>query len=166
MFDVTEQKREEETRSLLAAIVAASDDAIVSKTLEGVILIVEPGSPAPVRVFRRRGRRAIDRPDHSVRSFARRNARSFDRIRQGDRVDHFETIRVSKDGRRLDISLTVSPVRDESGRVIGASKVAQRHQRAQTDGRGAAGGRPPQGRVPRDAGPRAAKSARADPPFA
>ncbi|HZL95495.1 MAG TPA: PAS domain S-box protein, partial [Vicinamibacterales bacterium] len=124
MFDVTEQKREEETRSLLAAIVSASDDAIVSMTLEGIILTWNQGAQ---RLFGYSPAEAVGRSvDLIIPKELRPEERQIlQRIRQGDRVDHFETIRVSKDGRRLDISLTVSPVREESGRVIGASKVAR-----------------------------------------
>ena len=124
MFDVTEQKREEETRSLLAAIVAASDDAIVSKTLDGIILSWNQGAQ---RLFGHSPAEAIGRSaDLIIPPELRSEERQIlDRIRQGDRVDHFETIRVAKDGRHLDVSLTMSPIRDESGRVIGASKVAR-----------------------------------------
>jgi PAS domain S-box-containing protein len=124
MFDVTEQKREEETRSLLAAIVAASDDAIVSKTLDGIILSWNEGAQ---RLFGYTPAEAIGRSgDLIIPSELRQEERQIlERIRQGDRVDHFETVRVAKSGRRLDISLTISPVRDDSGRVIGASKVAR-----------------------------------------
>jgi PAS domain S-box-containing protein len=124
MFDVTEHKREEETRSLLAAIVAASDDAIISKTLEGVILTWNQGAQ---RIFGYSQAEAIGRSvDLIIPPELRSEERQIlDRIRQGDRVDHFETVRVGKDGRRLDVSLTMSPIRDESGRVIGASKVAR-----------------------------------------
>ncbi|HZM92340.1 MAG TPA: PAS domain S-box protein [Vicinamibacterales bacterium] len=124
MFDVTEQRREEETRSLLAAIVAASDDAIVSKTLEGIILSWNEGAH---RLFGYSPAEAVGRSgDLIIPSELRQQEREIlERIRQGDRVDHFETVRVAKDGRRLNVSLTISPVRDDSGRVIGASKVAR-----------------------------------------
>ena len=124
MFDVTEQRREEETRSLLAAIVAASDDAIVSKTLDGIIL---SWNEAAQRLFGYSPAEAIGRSiDLIIPLELRQEERKIlERIRQGDRVDHFETVRVAKDGRMLDVSLTMSPVRDDSGRVIGASKVAR-----------------------------------------
>ena len=124
MFDVTQQKREEETRSLLSAIVAASDDAIVSTTLDGIILSWNEGAQ---RLFGYSTAEAIGRSiDLIVPTELRDEERQILlRIRQGDRVEHFETIRVAKDGRRLNISLTMSPIRDESGRIIGASKVAR-----------------------------------------
>jgi PAS domain S-box-containing protein len=124
MFDVTEQKREEETRSLLAAIVAASDDAIVSKTLEGIILSWNEGAQ---RLFGYSPTEVVGRSIDLIIPLELRHEERLilQRISQGERIDHFETVRVAKDGRRLDISLTVSPLRDESGRVIGASKVAR-----------------------------------------
>jgi PAS domain S-box-containing protein len=124
MFDVTDQKREEETRSLLAAIVAASDDAIVSKTLEGVILSWNEGAQ---RIFGYSAAEAVGKSiDLIIPPELRQEERQIlGRLRQGQHIDHFETVRVAKDGRRLDISLTISPVRDDSGRVIGASKVAR-----------------------------------------
>lgn len=117
-------EREEQTRSLLAAIVSASDDAIVSKTLDGIIQSWNEGAQ---RLFGYSQSEAIGRSiDLLIPPELRSQEREIlDRIRHGGRIDHFETIRVTKDGRRLDISLTVSPVRDESGRVIGASKVAR-----------------------------------------
>jgi PAS domain S-box-containing protein len=124
MFDVTEQKREEETRSLLAAIVAASDDAIVSKTLEGIILSWNEGAQ---RLFGYSPSEAVGRSiDLIIPPELRQEERQIlRRIRQGERIDHFDTVRVAKDGQRLDVSLTISPVRDDSGRVVGASKVAR-----------------------------------------
>ncbi len=124
MFDVTEQRRGEETRSLLAAIVAASDDAIVSKTLDGIVLSWNEGAQrllgySPAEVVGR----SIDLV---IPPELREEERQIlQRLKQGDRVDHFETVRVTKDGRRVDVSLTTSPVRDDSGRVIGASIVAR-----------------------------------------
>jgi len=124
MFDVTERKREEETRSLLAAIVAASDDAIVSKTLDGIILTWNDGAQ---RLFGYTPEEAVGQAiDLIIPPELRFEERQIlERLRSGQRIDHFETVRVAKDGRRLDISLTISPVRDDSGRVIGASKVAR-----------------------------------------
>ena len=93
MFDVTEQKREEETRSLLAAIVSASDDAIVSTTLEGIILTWNQGAQ---RLYGYSTAEAVGRSvDLIIPKELRPEERQIlQRIRQGDRVDHFETIRV------------------------------------------------------------------------
>src|ERR1700722_15630498 len=110
--------------ALLAAIVASSDDAIVSKTLEGRILSWNAGAE---RIFGYTAAEAIGQPitiiippEHHAEE---RNI--LDRVRHGNRVDHFDTIRVTKDGRRIPISLTVSPVLDSRGVIIGASKIAR-----------------------------------------
>lgn len=108
----------------LAAIIESSDDAIVSKTLDGVILSWNPGAQ---RIF---GYTADEAIGQSIRLIIPPDRWSEEdevlaRIRRGDRVDHFETIRRAKDGRLLNISLTVSPVKDRSGTIVGASKVAR-----------------------------------------
>lgn len=122
--DITERKRAERERAVLAAIVASSDDAIVSKTLDGVITSWNTGAE---RIFGYRADEAIGQHITMIipPELHGEEAEIIARIRRGERVDHFETVRVTKDGQRLDISLTVSPVRDGSGRVVGASKVAR-----------------------------------------
>lgn len=122
--DVSERKRAEESQAFLAAIVASSDDAIVSKTLDGVIRSWNAGAE---RVFGYTAEEAISRPITLIIPPERLDEEQeiLARIRNGERVDHFETVRVSKQGRQIDISLTVSPIRDNAGRVIGASKVAR-----------------------------------------
>jgi PAS domain S-box-containing protein len=110
--------------SLLAAIVDSSDDAIVSKTLDGMIL---SWNPAAERMFGYTREEAVgksitivvpeDRLDEEREVLAR--------LRRGEKIDHFETIRRTKDGRLINILLTVSPVRDSSGKIIGASKTAR-----------------------------------------
>ncbi|MBX9584101.1 MAG: PAS domain S-box protein, partial [Gemmataceae bacterium] len=122
--DVTERKRAEEARARLAAIVESSDDAIVSKTLDGVIRSWNAGAE---RVFGWTAAEAVGRSITLIIPPERLDEERdiLARLRRGERVDHFETARVAKDGRLLDISLTVSPVRDAAGRVVGASKVAR-----------------------------------------
>jgi PAS domain S-box-containing protein len=122
--DVSERKRAEETQAFLAAIVQSSEDAIVSKTLEGVIRSWNAGAE---RLFGYTAREAVGRPITLIIPPERLDEEQeiLARIRGGERVEHFETVRVTKDGRRLDISLSVSPVRDGAGRVVGASKVAR-----------------------------------------
>ena len=122
--DVTDQKRAEEAQRLFAAIVETSDDAIVSKTLDGVILSWNQGAE---RLF---GHTAADAVGQSIGLIIPPELQAeeraiLDRLRRGERIEHFETVRVTKDGRRLDMSLTVSPVRDTTGRIIGASKIAR-----------------------------------------
>ena len=108
----------------LAAIVASSDDAIIAKNLNGII---QSCNPAAERLFGYRSSELIGR---SVRILIPPDRQAEEdeilaRIGRGDRVDHFETVRLTKDGRPIDISLTVSPVRDSSGTIIGVSKVAR-----------------------------------------
>ncbi len=122
--DITESSRGEEVKSRLSAIVNDSEDAIVSKTLEGTILSWNAGAE---RLFGYTAAEAIGRSITLIIP-PERQGEEFEvlaRLRNGERVEHFETVRVSKDGRRIDISLTVSPIRDGGGRIIGASKIAR-----------------------------------------
>jgi PAS domain S-box-containing protein len=121
---LAERDRSMEAQTLLAAIVANSDDAIISKTLEGTILTWNSGAE---RLFGYSAEEAIGQPITLVIPPERQDEERalLERLRQGERIDHFETIRVAKDGRRIDISLTVSPVRNAEGKVVGASKVAR-----------------------------------------
>lgn len=111
-------------RGLLAAIVGSSDDAIVSKSLDGIIT---SWNASAERIFGYTADEAIGKPILIVVPPERRNEEPeiLGRIRQGERVDHFETQRLTKDGRLIDISLTISPIRDADGKVVGASKVAR-----------------------------------------
>ena len=122
--DVTERKRAEETRAFLAAIVESSDDAIVSKTLDGIIRSWNAGAE---RLFGYTAEEAVGQPITLIIPPERQDEEQeiLARIRSGERIEHFETVRVSKHGRRIDISLTVSPVRDNADRIVGASKVAR-----------------------------------------
>jgi PAS domain S-box-containing protein len=110
--------------ALLAAIVASSDDAIVSKTLDGLILSWNEGA---TRIFGYQASEVIGKPITIIipPELHDEERRILHRVRHGERVDHFDTIRVTKDGRRIAISLTVSPVRDSKGTIVGASKVAR-----------------------------------------
>jgi PAS domain S-box-containing protein len=108
----------------MAAIVSSSDDAIISKNLDGIILSWNPGAE---RLLGYTAEEAIGKPITLIIPADRRDEepKILERLRRGERVDHFETIRKKKDGTLVDISLTISPVRDDLGRVIGASKVAR-----------------------------------------
>jgi PAS domain S-box-containing protein len=114
----------EVVQARLAAIVESSDDAIISKTLEGVIRSWNDGAE---RLFGFTAAEAIGRSITLIIPPERLDEEReiLARIARGERVDHFETIRVTKRGRRVEISLTVSPVRDGTGRVVGASKIAR-----------------------------------------
>ena len=113
-----------EEQAYLAAIVESSDDAIISKDLNGV---VRSWNAAAERMFGYSAEEVVGRPIRLIIP-ADRQAEEDDilaRLRRGERVDHFQTVRRTKDGRLIDVALTVSPVRDASGRVIGASKIAR-----------------------------------------
>jgi PAS domain S-box-containing protein len=112
------------SESLLAAIVDSSDDAIVSKTLDGIILTWNPASE---RIFGYSREEAVGKPITIIIPDDRLDEERdvLARLRRGEKIDHFETIRRTKDGRRINILLTVSPVRDASGKIIGASKTAR-----------------------------------------
>ncbi len=111
-------------RALLAAIVDSSDDAIISKTLEGRILSWNRGA---ARIFGYEAQEVIGKPITIIipPELHAQEQQILDKLRRGERIDHFDTVRVTKDGRQIAISLTVSPVRAADGTVIGASKVAR-----------------------------------------
>jgi len=110
--------------ALLAAIVESSDDAIVSKTLTGRILSWNAGA---TRIFGYQAEEVIGKPITVIipQELYGEEERILEELRRGQSIDHFDTIRVRKDGQRIPISLTVSPVRDSRGRIIAASKVAR-----------------------------------------
>ena len=122
--DITERKRADEAAALLAAIVESSSDAIVGKDLDSNVTSWNTGAE---RMFGYTASEIIgrsitqlippDRQDEEDKILAR--------IRRGERVEHFETVRLRKDGRLIDVSVTVSPIRNSTGEIIGASKVAR-----------------------------------------
>ena len=125
MNDVLHQGSDtEELRGRLAAIVASSDDAIISKTLDGVIVTWNEGA---TRIFGHTAEEAIGKPITIVIPADRldEEPRILERLRRGERIDHFQTVRVRKDGSLVDISLTISPIRNAAGEIIGASKIAR-----------------------------------------
>jgi PAS domain S-box-containing protein len=122
--DVTERKRLEIVQHRLAAVVESSDDAIVSKDLTGIVQTWNPGAE---RIF---GYSADEMIGTSILRVIPPDLRDeeasiLDRQRRGERIDHYETERLTKDGRRITVSLTVSPIRDSKGTIVGASKVAR-----------------------------------------
>ncbi len=123
-IDITQAKDADRATNLLAAIVDSSDDAIISKNLNGVIT---SWNKAAERVFGHTAEEAIGRHITLIIPPDRRDEETtiLEKLKRGERIDHFETIRMRKDGTLLDISLTISPVKDSSGRIIGASKVAR-----------------------------------------
>jgi PAS domain S-box-containing protein len=124
ILDITERKQAEAKLARLAAIVESSDDAIISVTLEGRITSWNAGA---ARIFGYKADEMIGQPITRIipPELHGEEEQIFARLKRGDRIEHYETTRVAKDGHRIDISLTVSPVHDKAGKVIGASKVAR-----------------------------------------
>jgi PAS domain S-box-containing protein len=122
--DVTDRKRVDEAQARLAAIVESSQDAIVSKTLEGRILSWNKGAE---QLFGHTAQEAIGQFITVIIPTERHDEERMilEHVRSGKRIEHFETVRVAKDGRLIDISLTTSPIRASDGRIIGASKIAR-----------------------------------------
>ena len=106
------------------AIIESSDDAILSKDLNGVIMTWNRGAQL---LFGYTAEEAVGRPVTILIPMDRQDEEPFilERVRRGEKVDHYETIRQRKDGSLVDISLTVSPIRNEKGEIVGASKIAR-----------------------------------------
>lgn len=124
LIDVTESKKAEVANAKLAAIVQFSEDAIVSKTTEG---IVTSWNPSAQKLFGYTAEEMIGQSITKIIPPDRINEEVMilSKISRGEVLDHFETKRITKDGRQLDISLTISPIKDSNGKVIGASKIAR-----------------------------------------
>jgi PAS domain S-box-containing protein len=124
LVDVTEQRRAEADAARLAAIVESSTDAVISKTLDGVVTSWNEGA---AQIFGYDASEMVGQ--HITRlippELHEEEREILGKLRRGERIEHFETVRVTKDGRRIDISLSVSPVQDKSGRLVGAAKVAR-----------------------------------------
>ena len=122
--DITEQKRAEETQLRLAALVESSEDAIIGKDLNGTITSWNRGAAA---LYGYTAEEIIGKtvsmlipPDHQD-DFPI----IMERLRRGERIEHYETVRLCKDGRRVNVALTVSPIRTPDGEIQGASKIAR-----------------------------------------
>jgi len=124
LVDITARKQAEEATAHLAAIVSSSDDAILSKNLDGVI---RSWNKSAERLFGYTAKEAIGKHITIIVPSDRRTEENniLSRLRRGERIDHFETVRMRKDGSTFDVSLTISPIKDSTGRVIGASNVAR-----------------------------------------
>jgi PAS domain S-box-containing protein len=122
--DITENLRAEESRLRLAAIVASSNDAIIGKTLEGIITNWNDGAR---RIFGYSEEEVLGQPISILIPADRHDEEPaiIERLKRGERVDHYQTVRVRKDGQKIDISLTISPIRNSLGKIIGASKIAR-----------------------------------------
>jgi PAS domain S-box-containing protein len=122
-----EKEREKaiwEAQALLAAIVESSDDAIISKTLDGIITSWNRGAEG---LFGYPAQEVIGKPITIIIPAEKHDEETLilERLRRGEKIEHYETVRVTKDGREVNISLTISAVRDSTGRIIGASKIGR-----------------------------------------
>src|SRR5918912_784895 len=122
--DITERKRAEEVHARLASIVESSEDAIIGKTLEGTITNWNRGAQ---NIYGYSAEEVVGKPINILVPPDRPNEipKILERLRHGESIDNYETVRVTKDGRRLDISLTISPIKDSSGNIVGASTIAR-----------------------------------------
>jgi PAS domain S-box-containing protein len=122
--DVTERRQAELAALWLAAVVSGSDDAIISKNLQGIVTSWNPGAE---RIFGYSAEEMIGDPIAKLLPPDRPNEEReiLARLQRGERLDHFETVRLRNDGRPIHVSLTISPIRDAEGHIIGASKIAR-----------------------------------------
>ncbi len=122
--DITERKKSEEARERLAAVVESSDDAIVSKTMDGIITAWNRGAE---KTFGYSAAEVVGKPVLMLFPPERmeEEADILRRVGLGESVRHYETVRLRKDGTRVDVSTTISPVKDANGTIIGASKIAR-----------------------------------------
>lgn len=122
--DISEAKRMVQADELLAAIVNSSDDAIISKTLDGIITSWNLGAE---RIFGYTASEIVGQSVMMLIPHERKNEepKILDRLRAGERVDHFETVRLRKNGEEVEVSLTISPIKNGKGRIVGASKIAR-----------------------------------------
>lgn len=124
LSDITEREQALKAERHLAAIVGSSDDAILSKDLNGIILSWNRGAE---RMFGYTAEETIGQPVIMLFPPGRENEEPtiVSRIRRGERIEHYETVRRRKDGSLFHVSLSVSPIKDEQGRIVGASKIAR-----------------------------------------
>ncbi|MFY9622165.1 MAG: PAS domain S-box protein [Pyrinomonadaceae bacterium] len=124
IHDITDRKRAERELRHMASIVETTDDAVISKNLDGIIT---SWNPAAERLYGYQAAEMIGKPVAILipTEWPDEEPKILARIRRGERIDHYETVRVAKGGRRLDVSLTVSPLHDATGQIVGASKIAR-----------------------------------------
>ncbi len=122
--DITERKEAEAMQHLLAAIVSSSDDAIVSKTLDGIIT---SWNVAAERMFGYSAQEAIGQHITLIipKELHHEEEVIIQKLRRGERIEHFDTIRQRKDGTTLAVSLSISPIKDKQGKIIGAAKIGR-----------------------------------------
>ncbi|HYM08916.1 MAG TPA: PAS domain S-box protein, partial [Terriglobales bacterium] len=123
-MDITDRKRAEEERAHLAAIVESSDDAIISKTLDGAIVSWNPGAE---KLYGYSATEALGKPISILipRGQPDELPAIIEKLKAGERIEDYETVRQRKDGSQVEVSVTISPIRDDAGRITGASSVAR-----------------------------------------
>jgi len=122
--DITERKLVEESRFRLAAIVESSEDAIIAKNLDAVIVSWNAGAQ---RIFGYTDQEAVGRPITILipSELHEEENQILERLRAGERIHHYETVRVTKAGNKIHVSLSISPIKDATGRIVGFSKIAR-----------------------------------------
>jgi two-component system cell cycle sensor histidine kinase/response regulator CckA len=122
--DISDRRRTEEDLRRLASIVACSDDAITSKTLEGIIT---SWNASAERIYGYSAKEAIGKPSSMLvpMDYPDETPEILECLKRGETVDHFETVRLRKDGKQIQVEITVSPIRDEMERIVGASTIAR-----------------------------------------
>ncbi|MGC1371534.1 MAG: PAS domain S-box protein, partial [Candidatus Sulfotelmatobacter sp.] len=122
--DISERKRAEEARSYLAAVVQSSEDAIVAKTLEGTITAWNPGAE---KLYGYSAAEVLGKPLRMLLLPERAEEETdiLMRVRRGEGFTHLDTVRVRKDGKKVDVSVTISPIKDANGNIIGASNIGR-----------------------------------------
>src|SRR6516165_4512934 len=122
--DITEKKRAEETRLRHAAVIESSDDAIASGTLDGIIVSWNTGAQ---KIYGYTKAEAIGKPISMLvpPELPDEENQILEMLRAGDHIHHFETVRVTKSGKRINVSLTISPIKDSSGRTVGCAGIAR-----------------------------------------
>ncbi|MGH9515086.1 MAG: PAS domain-containing sensor histidine kinase [Terriglobales bacterium] len=122
--EIIDREQAAEVRGRLAAVIESSEDAIISKTLSGIITGWNPGAK---RLFGYSSSEAVGKPMRMLLPPDRANEESniLGRVGRGERVEHFETVRVRRDGTKIDVSVTVSPIRTSEGAIVGASNIAR-----------------------------------------
>lgn len=124
LIEVTDQKKGDAKQAMLASIIASSDDAIISKTLKGIITSWNAGAK---KIFGYTEAEVVGKHIEILIPLDRRAEEKeiLAQLRKGNRIKHFETVRLTKEGKAIQISLTVSPIKDQKGKIIGASKIAR-----------------------------------------
>src|ERR1700741_1330398 len=122
--DITDKKKAEEARYRHAAVIESSDDAIASGTLDGIIVSWNTGAK---KIYGYTEAEAVGKPISMLvpPELADEENKILETLKSGSRIEHFETVRVTKTGKRINVSLTISPIKDSSGRMVGVSGIAR-----------------------------------------